>query len=87
MLKQIIDKISISMCFKEIEFLISSLHKQIYCTYTFIKILKEIKKEIVRLNEHEFEQTLGYGEAQGSLSCRVHGVFQSQRVRHNLVTE
>ena len=33
------------MCFKEIEFLISSLHKQIYCIYTFIKILKEIKKK------------------------------------------
>ena len=36
---------SIPMCFKEIEFLISSLHKQIYCIYTFIKILKEIKKK------------------------------------------
>ena len=41
----------------------------------------------VGLNEHEFEQTLGYSEAQGSLSGTVYGVFRSQRVRHNLVTE
>ena len=34
------------MCFKEIEFPISSTHKQIYCIYNFNKILKEIKKEI-----------------------------------------
>ena len=37
-----------------------------------------------QLSGHEFEQTLRDGEGQGSLvSCSL----QSQRVRHNLVTE
>ena len=31
-----------------------------------------------RLNGHEFEQTLGCGEGQGSLACAVHGVTKSQ---------
>ena len=35
-----------------------------------------------QLNGHEFEQTLGDGEGQGSLQF-----MRSQRVRHNLVTE
>ena len=35
-----------------------------------------------RLNGHEFEQTLGDGERQGSLAF-----IGSQRVRHDLVTE
>ena len=32
-----------------------------------------------RLNGHEFEQTLGDGERQGSLVCTVHGAAKSQR--------
>ena len=35
-----------------------------------------------QLNGHEFEQTLGDSEGQGSLAS-----MGSQRVRHNLVTE
>ena len=35
-----------------------------------------------RLSGHEFEQTLGGSEGQGSLEF-----MGSQRVRHNLVTE
>ena len=31
-----------------------------------------------RLDGHEFEQTLGGGEGQGSLECAVHGVAKSQ---------
>ena len=34
------------------------------------------------LNGHEFEQTLGDGEGQGSLAC-----MGSQRVRYNLAAE
>ena len=30
-----------------------------------------------RLNEHEFEQTLGVGDEQGSLCAAVHGVAKS----------
>ena len=30
-----------------------------------------------RLNEHEFEQTLGDGEGQASLVCAVHGVMKT----------
>ena len=30
-----------------------------------------------RLNEHEFEQTLGDGEGQASLVCAVHGVIKT----------
>ena len=36
------------------------------------------------LNGHEFEQTLGDSEGQGSLAAAVHGV---ERVVHNLATE
>ena len=35
-----------------------------------------------QLNGHEFEQTLGDGEGQGSLAC-----CRLQRVGHDLVTE
>ena len=31
-----------------------------------------------RLNGHEFEQTLGVDDGQGSLVCAVHGVAKSQ---------
>ena len=31
-----------------------------------------------RLNGHEFEQTLGDGDGQGSLVCAVHGVTKSR---------
>ena len=31
-----------------------------------------------QLNEHEFEQTLGGSEGQGSLPAAVHGVTKSQ---------
>ena len=31
-----------------------------------------------QLNGHEFEQTLGDSEEQGSLACAVHGVMKSQ---------
>ena len=31
-----------------------------------------------RLDRHEFEQTPGDGEGQGSLACAVHGVTKSQ---------
>ena len=31
-----------------------------------------------QLNEHEFEQVLGDGEGQGSLSAAIHGVTKSQ---------
>jgi len=31
-----------------------------------------------QLNGHEFEQTLGDGEGQGSLRAAVHGVAKSQ---------
>ena len=37
-----------------------------------------------RLNGHEFEQTLGDGEGQGSLVCWSMGM---QRVRYDLTTE
>ena len=37
-----------------------------------------------RLNEHEFEQTLGGNEGQGSLACYS---AWGCSVRHNLVTE
>ena len=30
------------------------------------------------LNGHDFEQTLGDGEGQGSLVCSVHGVAKSR---------
>ena len=30
-----------------------------------------------QLNEHEFEQTQGDSEGQGSLACSVHGVTES----------
>jgi len=32
-----------------------------------------------RLNRHEFEQTLGDGEGQGSLHATIHGVAKSQK--------
>ena len=38
-----------------------------------------------RLNEHEFEQTLGDGEGQGSLACC--SLWGSQRVVNELGTE
>ena len=38
-----------------------------------------------RLNGHEFEQTPGDGEGQGSLAC--YSPMGLQRVRHNLTTE
>ena len=38
-----------------------------------------------QLNGHEFEQTLGDSEGQGSLACC--SPWGSQRVRHDLVTE
>ena len=38
-----------------------------------------------QLNGHEFEQALGDGEGQGSLTCHVS--MGSQRVRHDLTTE
>ena len=31
-----------------------------------------------RLNGHEFKQTPGDGEGQGSLACCIHGVAKSQ---------
>ena len=31
-----------------------------------------------QLDGHEFEQTLGVGDGQGSLVCAVHGVAKSQ---------
>ena len=31
-----------------------------------------------QLNAHEFEQTLGDSEGQGSLACSVHGITKSQ---------
>ena len=31
-----------------------------------------------RLNGHEFEQALGVGDGQGSLTCCSHGVTKSQ---------
>ena len=37
-----------------------------------------------QLNGHEFEQTLGESEGQGSLVCCSHG---SQRAGHDLETE
>ena len=44
----------------------------------------ETVREHHQLNEHEFEQTLGDGEGQGSLGfCHPWG----RRVRHDLVTE
>ena len=39
-----------------------------------------------QFNEHEFEQTLGANEGQGSLACMLQSMV-SQRVRHNWVTE
>ena len=38
-----------------------------------------------RLDGHEFEQTLGDSEGQGSLACC--SPWGSQKVRHDLVTE
>ena len=32
-----------------------------------------------RLNGHEFEQSPGDGEGQGSLACTVHGAAKSRR--------
>ena len=45
------------------------------------KIQKHTGDEMTRwyhqLSEHEFEQTLGNSEGQGSLACLVHGVAES----------
>ena len=38
----------------------------------------EIVGWLYQLNGHEFEQTPGDGEGQGSLACAVHGVTKSQ---------
>ena len=35
------------------------------------------------LSGHEFEQTLGDGEGQGSLACAVHGIIKSQTQLRN----
>ena len=49
-----------------------------------IKPRQHIKKEDEmvgwhhRLDGHEFEQALGVGDGQGSLTAAVHGVAQSQ---------
>ena len=40
--------------------------------------------DIITVNRHEFEQTPGDGEGQGSLECYSP---QDHRVRHDLVTE
>ena len=49
---------------------------------------EEAENEMVgwchRLNGHEFEQTLGDSEGQGSMDSEVHG---SQKVGHDLATE
>ena len=39
------------------------------------------------LNGHEFEQTSGDSEGQGSLECCSHGVDLTERVGHDFVTE
>ena len=38
----------------------------------------EMVQWIHRLNGHEFKQTPGDGEGQGSLACCIHGVAKSQ---------
>ena len=36
-----------------------------------------------RLDGHEFEQTLGVGEGQGSLRAAIHGVTKTQTCLHD----
>ena len=47
----------------------------------------EMVRQHHQLNGHEFEQTLGDSEGQGSLACYNPWTQSMQRVRQDLVTE